>query len=103
MGNSGGKKREITPLHKRGKSFHVLQITEWHFHLRTCSQAHMYCMNMNCPVSVDAASSLFHTLFHSQSLTHPPTRAYAPVRALVLADQIQAYENVKGRIDFWRW
>lgn len=36
MGNSGGKK-EITPLYRRGKSFHVLQITEWHFHLCTCS------------------------------------------------------------------
>lgn len=36
------KTREIAPLHQRGKSFHVLEITQWHLHSHIRSHGCMY-------------------------------------------------------------
>lgn len=63
IGNRGKKKREIAPLHQRGESFDVLEITEVHLHLHTWSHGHMYehdspCLCLCC---CTCSFSLFHT------------------------------------------
>lgn len=61
MGNREKKKRrEIAPLHQRGKSLDVQEITEWHLHLHTLSHGHMYEHDSSCPRVAALVLSLSH-------------------------------------------
>lgn len=75
------KTREIAPLHQRGKSFHVLEITEWHLHSHIRSHGCMYEHDLSrtsyCVIAFFFPLSFCFTcaIVVSHTHTHTHTRA----------------------------
>lgn len=91
MGNNekrGEKKnkKEIGPLHQGGKSFNVLEITEWLF---TFTQISMYEHDSHSLCLCCSTWSLSHTLKHSHTNT--------------LSIRIQQWKELKGWINVRIW
>lgn len=78
MGKRRKKENDIAPLHQRGKSLDVLEITKWHLHSHACSHGHMYehdspCLCLCC-CSCSLSLCVSHINWSTDTHTHTPAR-----------------------------